>query len=137
MREWYFDTHRLLNGTLTLVGTSEYIAVGNNIRFSAGLISPSPNINKASNNAKVNQYILAHVENVSHNFTVGDDGARLYTTTIQFVRGITVNQNLQLWGEGKLDKFPNDVPPEGDRNPTNVVSTSEQDDPDPQKVFGK
>lgn len=137
MREWYFDTHRLLNGTIVMAGTSEYIGVGNNIRFDAGLINPSPNINSASNNAKKNQYILAHVESVSHSFTVGDDGARTYITTIQFVRGISVNQNLQLWGQGKLDKFPNDVPPQGDRNPANVVSTSEPDDPDPQKVFGK
>ena len=136
MREWYFDTHRLLNGTLVLTGTSEYIGVGNNIRFDAGLINPTPNINKASNNAKKNQYILAHVESVSHSFSIVDD-ARYYTTTIQFVRGIVVNQNNQLFGEGKLDKYPNDVPPEGDRNPVNVVSTSEPDDPDPQKVYGK
>lgn len=136
MREWYFDTHRLLNGTLTMAGTSEYIAVGNNIRFDAGLINPTPNANKATTNAKKNQYVLAHVESVSHNFSVGEDGARVYTTTIQFVRGIFVNQNLQLWGEGKIDKYPNDVPPTNDRNRSNVVSTSEPDDPDPQKVSG-
>lgn len=136
MREWYFDTHRLLNGTIVIVGTNEYIAVGNNIRFDAGLINPTPNINKASNNAKKNQYILAHVEGVSHSFTVGDDGARLYTTTIQFVRGISVNQNGEVFGEGKLDKFPRDITPGDDRNPVNVVSTSESDDPDPQKVRG-
>jgi len=115
MREWFFDTHRLLNGTITMTGSNEYIAVGNNIRFDAGLINPTPNANAAANNAKKNQYVLAHVESVSHNFAVGPDGARVYTTTIQFVRGIYVNQNLQLYGEGKLDKYPNNVPPAGDR----------------------
>lgn len=137
MREWFFDTHRLLNGTITMTGSNEYIAVGNNIRFDAGLINPTPNANAAANNAKKNQYVLAHVESVSHNFAVGPDGARVYTTTIQFVRGIYVNQNLQLYGEGKLDKYPNNVPPAGDRNISNTVSTSELDDPDPQKIFGK
>lgn len=136
MKEWYFDTHRLLNGTLTMVGGDEYIAVGNNIRFDAGLLNPTPNLNKASNKAKKNEYILAHVESVSHSFTVAEDGARQYITTIQFVRGISVNQNNALFGEGKLDKRPNDLTPEDDRNTKNVISTSESDDPDPQKVNG-
>lgn len=136
MKEWYFDTHRLLNGTITMTGTSEYIGVGNNIRFDAGLINPTPNINSASNNKKQNQYILAHVENVSHSFTVNQEGAREYITTIQFVRGIIVNQNGTIFGQGKLDKFPNDILPTDDRNRTNVVSTSEDEDPDPQKVHG-
>lgn len=136
LREWYFDTHRLLNGTLVMTGTSEYIGVGNNIRFDAGLINPTPNINKASNQAKKNQYILAHVESVSHSFTVNPEGAREYLTTIQFVRGIVVNQNNAILGEGKLDKYPNDMLPSDDRNSINTVSTSQDDDPDPQKVRG-
>lgn len=136
MREWYFDTHRLLNGTLTMAGSSEYVAVGNNIRFDAGLINPTPNINSASNKKKQNQYVLAHVESVSHSFTVNQDGTREYYTTIQFVRGIIVNQNGAVLGQGKLDKYPNDLLPADDRNSRNVVSTSEDDDPDPQKVHG-
>lgn len=136
MREWYFDTHRLLNGSLTMAGSTEYIAVGNNIRFDAGLINPTPNINKASNQKKQNQFILAHVESVSHTFTVNADGAREYYTTIQFVRGIIVSQNGAVVGEGKLDKFPNDLQPKDDRNSANTVSTSQDDDPDPQKVRG-
>ena len=48
MREWFFDTHRLLNGTITMTGSNEYIAVGNNIRFDAGLINPTPNANAAA-----------------------------------------------------------------------------------------
>lgn len=134
MREWYFDTHRLLNGTLVMRGTSEYIAVGNNIRFSAGLLNPTPNINSSSNSKKKNKYILAHVENVSHSFTIQDD-VRTYVTTIQFVRGIVVNQNNTLVGEGALDTFADDLSPKDLRNPVNNITTSMPDDPD-KKVKG-
>jgi hypothetical protein len=136
LREWFFDTHKLLNGTLTMTGTNEYIAVGNNIRFDANLINPNPNINKASNAAHKNSYILAHVESVSHSFSVNSEGARIYSTTIQFVRGITVNSNNTLVGEGSLDKFASGLLPSDDRNHVNTVSTSENDDPDPDKVRG-
>lgn len=136
LREWYFDTHRLLNGTITITGQNEYIAVGNNIRFDAGLINPTANINKATNSLKRNEYVLAHVESVSHSFTVREDGAREYITVIQFVRGIVVNQNNTLVGEGALDTFADDLSIVEDRNTLNTVTTSSNDDPDPEKVRG-
>jgi len=129
MREWYFNTHRMLNGTIVMQGTTEYIAVGNNIRFDAGLINPTPNINKATMKAGKNQSILAHVESVTHNFAVAGD-ARTYTTTIQFVRGIIVNGDNTIAGNGTLDKLITDVPTAADRNSKNVVSTSSDADPD-------
>lgn len=137
LREWYFDTHRLLNGTLIMTGTTEYIAVGNNIRFDAGLINPTPNINSASNNAKKNKFILAHVENVTHSFTVNNEGAREYITTVQFVRGIIVSDNNTLVGEGALDRFADAMILEEEVNTTNTITTSENDDPDPQKIKGR
>ena len=138
MKEWYFDTHRLLNGTITMTGSTEYIGVGNNIMFDAGLINPTPNINKAANKNKKNPQVLAHVENISHSFTVDQEGAREYVTTIQFVRGILITDNGSLSGSGKLDTFSNDLIPAEDRNKTNTVSTTnlDSDDPDPQKVRG-
>ena len=139
MREWYFGTHRMLNGTITIVGSSEYIGVGNNIRFPADLLNPTPNINKASRDKNKNPLILAHVESVSHSFTVQPDGAREYITTINFVRGIVVNESNEIVGSGMLDQFT--APKEGlsyeqDRNTRNTVSTSDVSDPDPQKVRG-
>ena len=136
MKEWYFNTHRMLNGTLTMQGTTEYIGVGDNIKFDAGLINPNTNINSATVKASKNQYILAHVENISHRFTVTEDGARTYSTTIQFVRGIVVNGNKKLFGKGVLDQFTDSMSDTEERNTLNTVSTSTENDPD-KKVFGK
>lgn len=134
MREWYFDTHRLLNGTLTMQGSTSYIPVGDNIRFDAGLLNPTPNVNSASNQKKTNQFVLAHIESVQHSFTVNGD-ARTYTTTIQFVRGLIVDHNNALVGEGALDTLANKMTPTENRNTINTVTTSEVDDPD-KKVEG-
>lgn len=137
MREWYFGTHRMLNGTIVIHGTTPYIGIGENIKFDAGLINPTPNINNATVKSQVNQSILAHVESVQHNFTVDANGARSYRTTIQFVRGIVVDKNNQAYGEGMLDQDVTKTSQSSDRNRRNVVSTSDiKSDPDPQKVRG-
>ena len=135
MREWYFNTHRMLNGTLVMQGTTEYIGVGDNIKFDAGLINPTPNINDATVKAGKNQSILAHVESVTHNFAIAGD-VRTYTTTIQFVRGIIVDGDNVIAGRGTLDKFSTSVPAKADKNTVNTVSTSSDGDPD-KKVKGK
>lgn len=136
LREWYFGTHRLLNGTITLHGSTDYISVGSNVRFSADLINPNPNINAATKQKGKNQYILAHVESISHSFGVASDGARTYLTTINFVRGIVVNENNINVGEGMLDQFATKLSQVDDRNQLNTISTSDGSDPDPQKVRG-
>lgn len=135
MREWYFNTHRMLNGTLVMQGSTEYIAVGDNIRFDAGLLNPNVNINDSTVKKKKNQYILAHVESVNHSFTVNGD-ARSFITTIQFVRGIIVGGDNVIAGRGTLDKFASSVPDQDDKNTLNTVSTSTENDPD-DKVRGK
>lgn len=137
MREWYFGTHRMLNGTITIHGTTPYIGVGENIRFDAGLLNPTPNINKGTILKKKNQFILAHIETVQHSFTVDDGGARSYRTTIQFVRGMVVNGNNEPVGEGILDQDATAVDQHADRNQLNTISTSDiNNDPDPQKAKG-
>jgi hypothetical protein len=146
LKEWYFSTHKLLNGTLTMTGATEYIGVGNNIVFEVGLINPTMNITNAANSNVNTNYILAHVENVEHNFTVSPDGARTYTTVVQFVRGIVVNKNQNsytLVGDGSLDELASTLQNILYKNTTNTFSTSDgiQDptnpiDPDPQKLHG-
>ena len=137
MREWYFGTHRMLNGTIVIHGTTPYIGIGENIRFDAGLLNPTPNMNEATVNSHKNQFILAHIESVSHSFTVNDEGARSYRTTIQFVRGIVTRENGTLFGEGMLDQDAMKVSQHKDRNQLNNISTSDiLSDPDPQKVRG-
>ena len=138
MREWYFGTHRMLNGTITIHGTTPYIGIGENILFDAGLINPTPNINSATAKAGVNKNILAHIESIQHNFTVDGNGARSYRTTIQFVRGIVVHgKDNTIFGEGALDQLVTSTSQKTDRNQLNTVSTSDiPGDPDPQKVRG-
>jgi hypothetical protein len=136
MAEWYFNTHRLLNGTMTIIGQNTYIGVGDNIKINADLISPTPNLTSSSVNNQTNNYLLAHVENVQHSFTVKENGARQFITTIQFVRGILVEANGQPINGGLLDRYASSMSPADDKNTTNTVSTSDTSDPDPQKVRG-
>ncbi|CAM6003881.1 unnamed protein product [Sphagnum balticum] len=146
LKEWFFDTHKLLNGTLTMTGTTEYIGVGNNILFDAGLINPTANINNGANKNTNTNYVLAHVESVDHTFSVNQEGARTYITSIQFVRGVIVNKsnnNYTLVGSGSLDEFASTLQNILYKNTNNTFSTSDgiQDpshpiDPDPQKLRG-
>jgi hypothetical protein len=135
LKEWHFDTHRMLNGTINMVGSSKYIGIGDNIMFDAGIINPTPNINNSSMKKQKNYYIMAHVENISHSFSVNPNGSRTYMTTIQFVRGIIVNKDGTLVGEGILDKYAggdekNSNTPSQDRNRSNTISTSVDNDVD-------
>lgn len=136
MKEWFFDTHRMLNGTLTLIGQSEYLAVGNNIMFDSELISPSHNLNKDSLNFKDDIFILGHIESVSHSFSVNNEGARQYVTTVQFVRGILVNNAKNLIGIGTLDLRASTLTENDRKNKANIFSSSSENDPDPNKVNG-
>lgn len=131
LREWFFDTHRLLNGTISMPGISDYIAVGDNIKIDAQLINPTPNMNRAMLTSE-QSYLIAHVENISHTFTVGEDGARQYRTTIQFVRGIITDKNGVSIGDAAVDKYTttNKSSATEDRNTVNTVTTSDKLDPD-------
>lgn len=136
LAEWYFNTHKMLNGTMTLIGQNQYIGVGDNVLINADLISPTPNLKAQSLVDGTNSYMLAHVESVNQSFTAGPDGARTYVTTIQFVRGILVYENGQPVGSGTLDTYASAIQDFEEKNTQNVISTSDSSDPDPQKVRG-
>jgi hypothetical protein len=144
LKEWYFDTHRLLNGTITLKNQREYIAVGNNIMFDANLINPTNNITSAAQTnatSGLNNFILAHVEAVDNQFTVDEFGTRTYTTVIEFVRGVVVNDNGSgvaptVVGTGSLDQFATNQTSQQYRNNANTIGYSDQADPDPRKLRG-
>jgi len=131
LREWFFDTHRLLNGTIVLTGINDYIAVGDNVKIDARLINPTPNMNR-SMSGNNETYMIAHVENISHSFTVGEDGARQYRTTIQFVRGIITNKDNVSIGDAAVDKYTvtDKSSKSEDRNTANTITTSGELDPD-------
>lgn len=122
LKEWYFDNHRLINGSISMTGTTEYIGVGNNIMVEAYLINPNLNFTKDSYKSKNKVYLLAHVENISHSFSVDENGGREYMTNIQFVRGIFVNENKELIGDAALDKMSDDLTSIDDINSKNVVN---------------
>jgi hypothetical protein len=129
LREWFFGTHRMLNGTIVLHGSTEYIGIGNNIKFDAGLLNPNVNINEATKSLGKNKFILAHIESISHSFNVTSDGARTYRTSIQFVRGIIVDENNKNVGDGVLDQDVTKLSESDDNNSSNTNSISGSQDP--------
>jgi hypothetical protein len=135
LKQWYFDTHRMLNGSVTFVGQNKYISVGSNIKFEAKLVNPTANLTSATLGSK-SAFILAHVENVAHSFSVDNNGARKYMTTVQFVRGIVVNSaNIQI-GQGTIDVFASSLSVSDVKNTTNTFATSDSQDPDEERVKG-
>lgn len=96
LKEWYFDTHKMLNGAISISGISGHIAVGSNIIFPAKAISEAnfidvTNISTLTDNKE--SYILAHVESVSNVFTVRNNGERSFMTTVSFVRGLITDKD--------------------------------------------
>lgn len=132
LKVWYFDTHKMLNGTITFTGQDPYIAVGDNIKFDAQLINPNKNFSIGQNRTPGTSYVLAHVENVSHSFEVKPDGGRSYITTISFVRGIIVNQfGIPVASDvGAIDGNASLTPASIDRNSSNTIAVSDISDPD-------
>ena len=110
LREWYFDTHRLLNGSISFAGINDYIQVGDNVIIDGRVLNITPNIKRQNIETSQHGFLLAHVESINHNFTINPDGHRSYITSIQFVRGILVEneKTRALTGSsmrdmGKLD----------------------------------
>lgn len=96
IKKWYFDTHKMLNGTVTIIGQDNYIGVGDNVMFpsvAAGYTQyVAANQEKQGIASEKTSNILGHVEAVSHTFTVQNNGARDFQTTVNFCRGVVVNK---------------------------------------------
>jgi hypothetical protein len=140
-KEWYFDTHKMLNGSITIIGQDSYIQVGDNIIFKAENLSSNYNTNTDTLINKSAAHVTAHVENISHRATVGPDGARSFITDIQFVRGIITNRNgdrLSAEAEQTLDQDANKIDEFQERLNDRVIGTSSgkdgDQDPDQQKL---
>jgi hypothetical protein len=136
LKTWYFDTHKMLNGTVTMTGIDGYIAVGDNIKLDAEVLNPSHNFNGRQATAKDKTYLLAHVESVSNSFYITPEGARTYRTTIQFVRGIMVMANGRTpystdKGAGAIDANSGSLSTDSRRNTQNTIAVSEPYDPNP------
>ena len=141
-REWFFNTHRMLNGSMSLIGQSEYMAVGDNIMIDADAIFAGKNANLDHITNRDRAYMLAHIESVSHTATVNDNGARSFMTEVQFVRGIIVDKNgNELATDVLIDQDTSKVTPAMELNSNRVFGTSSGKDggadPDTQKLKGK
>lgn len=132
LKVWYFDTHKMLNGTMTLTGIDGYIAVGDNIQFDIGLINPNKNFSIKQAKSTEDVFILAHVENISHSFGVDNNGSRAYRTTISFVRGIMTDKARKpiIGDAAAVDAKVTLMPPQIDVNARNTISVSDNSDPD-------
>lgn len=139
MKEWYFNTHKMLNGSMTLIGQNQYIQVGDNIIVDARVLGVSKNLNSAQVKIKKDTYMLAHVESISHSVSADSSGIRVFTTSINFVRGIItdVNGNTISGGSlvGAVDQDTSLLTPSLERN-KNIVPSSGPRDPDREKLRG-
>ena len=124
LREWFFDLHKMLNGSITVAGIPNYISVGDNIIFDYELVNKTPNINKKSINNKKNPLVVAHIENISHKFIVRTDGSKSYITQIDFVRGL-LSDGENVDSLDTLDKFASDISEEKQNN-INVLNKRTQ-----------
>lgn len=93
LKEFYFNNHTMLNGTLSLTGQDTYIQVGDNIMVDAKVLDLNKNFN-SNQLPRDTTYLLAHVESISHNVSYTGD-FRVFATSINFVRGILVDENKQ------------------------------------------
>ena len=125
-KEWYFDSHKFLNGTVSLYGSNEYIPVGDNIMFDAQLVGVTRNYNRDADNSDDTIFVLAHVESVQNEFSASSNGARSFQTTVNFVRGILVNKQKQLIGFGTIDSLASMLRKEDSKNSATVFAPEEK-----------
>ena len=88
MRGWFFDCHKMLNGTVTIVGQNNYIGVGDNILMDSEIFGDLSYVKEEVGKKPSDIKILAHVQSISHRFSYIENGSRSFITTINFVRGI-------------------------------------------------
>lgn len=159
LKEWYFNTHNMLNGSMTFVGQDDYIQVGQNIIIDAQILGESFNFNKAikskAGSGSISSaigsvsnaigaltsvasgskgpvlpankaYLLVHVESVANSFSVDGAGARSFTTTVTFTRGVITDNNGLILDEdsiGGMDKKASDLPTSDRNNRANIFIT--------------
>lgn len=140
LKEWYFNTHKMLNGTIQTIGQDQYIQVGDNIIFEAEGFGPAKNISAAQKESRRFTYILAHVESITHTAQVDPNGARSFITNINFVRGLISDVNGKVistvGNTGAVDQDAEKVIPSVEKN-QGTFGTSASKDPDRQKLRGK
>lgn len=140
LKEWYFNTHKMFNGSLNLIGQDQYIQVGDNILVSTKALNSDKNLSAKQNQSSIDTYMMAHVESISHQTVEDGNGSRVFTTSVNFVRGIITDINGNLISSediaGAVDQDGILTTPTVERN-DNVFGTSGSFDPDRQKTRGR
>ena len=140
LKEWYFNTHKMLNGTLQLIGQDQYIQVGDNILVDAKVVNRNLNINRKQIDSGSQSYLMAHVESISHESNVDENGGRTFFTSINFVRGIITDEGGSIISEendpGAVDQDASKVNEQEEKD-TYTVATSSNNDIDRQKLRGE
>ena len=93
MQKWYFNNHKMLNGTVSISNQEEYIGVGENLVLDGTLFSSSFHVNGDTTRGEESK-MLAHVESVTNNFSVDNFGTRNFVTTVSFVRGVFTDSSV-------------------------------------------
>ena len=168
----------MLNGGVTFIGLDNYIQVGDNIMIDASVLGEAPFNKPQSDSSKPDLgfvgpllpdgganrdsgrdigFLLAHVEQIEHSFTVDPvTGARKFVTTVRFIRGIITDENGEILTGGSgfrtlmspfsssssgpsdivsaIDTKANDLKPEDELAPNVTVRSTRGD---PQKTKSK
>ncbi len=90
IRDWFFNNHKYVNGTVECIGLDEHIAVGENFVLEK-------------------ENLLAHIESYTHTFTVDHDtGSKIFRTSIEFTKGLSDKSNslvfTPVYGSGFVDE---------------------------------
>jgi hypothetical protein len=138
LREWYFNTHNMLNGVVSFVGQNEYIDVGENIMIPAAMLGPTTNFTKSLSKKGSEAYLLAHIETITNQFMVNEDGTRSFATSIQFVRGVFTDANGNTLSKDAvpapaLEQKSSTLKPVDEFNNKNTVAVTTDKDLDPDK----
>lgn len=108
LKNWYFDTHKMLNGTMAMMGQGTYVGVGNNVLFDSKLLGATNYL--PHQDTSLNISVLAHIESVSHRFTYSPMAGRSFVTSVSFVRGVVTNEaGTALAAEGLLALTDSDI----------------------------
>lgn len=118
LKDWYFNTHNMLDGSVELVGFEDYVATGDNIAIPVAALNQTPNFKSGLDGS---EYLLAHIEKVQNNFTVDQNGARHFTTLVQFSRGIFTDKNGDTVGSVNAIDDSASAIKSGQYNNNNVV----------------
>ncbi len=118
LKEWYFNTHRQLNGTIAFAGQDNYIQIGDNLLIPIQILGISKKVNKQALEAR--KYLLLHVETIRQTFGITESGARTYTTLVDFVRGVVVDDTGKVSSDSFLDESVSTLSLK-DEQPSNVV----------------